>query len=61
MPNRANDYGIEKKGKVGSSGLTKDEKGKTKVVNMIQVEEVAMMDDKAAMAVGKRPTKEKEG
>ena len=61
LPNRENDYGIEIKGEASSSGLTQDEKGKTKKLSMIQIEEVAMMDDHLAMVVAKRSTKEKEG
>ena len=36
LPNRSNDYGIEIKGEAGSSGLTQEEKGKTKVLNVVR-------------------------
>ena len=61
MPNWENDYGIEIKEDANLSGLTQDEKGKTKVLSMIQIEEVAMMDDKVVMPFEKRSTNEKEG
>ena len=35
LPKRSNDYGIEIKGEAGSSGLTQEEKGKTKVLNVV--------------------------
>ena len=42
LPNKSNDYGIEIKGEAGSSGLTQEEKGKTKVLNVVCFEEATM-------------------
>ena len=61
LPNRSNDYGIEIREKAGSSGLTQEEKGKTKIVNMLGLEEVSNLEDPLVMPIGKRTTEEKEG
>ena len=66
LPNRSNDYGIEIKGEAGSSGLTREEKGKTKVLNVVRFEKAIVMDEPHVMPVdqmpvGKRTTEEKEG
>ena len=66
LPNRSNDYGIEIKGEAGSSGLTQEEKGKTKVLNVVRFEKAVVIDEPHVMPVdqmpvGKRTTEEKEG
>ena len=61
LPNRSNDNGIEIRGEARSSGLTKEEKGKTKVLNVVTLEKVAMPEDPLVMPIGKRTTEEKEG
>ena len=38
LPDRSRDYAVEIKGDEGSSGLTAEEKGKTKVINVITLE-----------------------
>ncbi|MCO5603134.1 hypothetical protein L7F22_057281 [Adiantum nelumboides] len=38
IPSRAQDFGIEIQGEAGPSGLTAEEKGKTKVVNIIRLD-----------------------
>ena len=66
LPNRSNYYGIEIKGEAGSSGLTQEEKGKTKVLNVFRFEKATMLGEPHVMPVdqmpiGKRTTEEKEG
>ena len=61
MPNRSNDYGIEIKGEAGPSGLTQEEKGKTKVLNVVRLEQATMLEDPVVMPIGKRNTNEKKG
>lgn len=58
LPNRANDYGIEIRGEAGSSGLTQEEKGKTKVVNMLRLEKISSASDPVVMLVRKRGEEE---
>ena len=63
LPNRSNDYGIEIKGEVGSSGLTAIDKGKTKVLSVVGLDKVVANEDPVVMPVGmhvgKRSTEEK--
>ena len=60
--NRSNDYGIEIKGeRAGSSGLTQEEKGKTKVISVVTLEKAAKLEDPLVMPIGKRTTQDKEG
>ena len=66
LPNRSNDYGIEIKGEPGPSGLTQEEKGKTKVLNVVRFEKANVIDEPHVMPVdqmpiGKRTIEEKEG
>ncbi|MCO5563073.1 hypothetical protein L7F22_016709 [Adiantum nelumboides] len=60
IPSRAHDYGIEIKGEAGPSGLTAEEKGKTKVVNIIQLDKGKDDINAMVMPVGKRTTREQE-
>ncbi|MCO5580783.1 hypothetical protein L7F22_034654 [Adiantum nelumboides] len=60
IPSRAQDYGIEIKGEAGPSGLTAEEKGKTKVVNIIQLDKGKDDINAMVMTVGKRTTREQE-
>ncbi|MCO5555446.1 hypothetical protein L7F22_008991 [Adiantum nelumboides] len=60
IPSRAQDYGIEIKGKAGPSGLTAEEKGKTKVVNIIRLDKGKDDINAMVMPVGKRTTREQE-
>ncbi len=59
LPDRSNDYGIEIKGEAGSSGLTAEEKAKTKVLNVITLEKVKQ-EEPEVMPIGKRTTEERE-
>ena len=44
LPNRSNDYGIEIRGnKVGSSKLTIEKKGKTKVLSVVILEKIVKL------------------
>ena len=66
LPNRSNDYGIEIKGEAGSNELTQEEKGKTKVLNIVWFEKATVLDEPHVMLVdqmpiGKRTMEEKEG
>ncbi|MCO5570854.1 hypothetical protein L7F22_024582 [Adiantum nelumboides] len=60
IPSRAQDYGIEIKGEAGPSGLTAEEKGKTKVVNIIRLDKGKDDINAIVMPVGKRTTREQE-
>ncbi|MCO5563836.1 hypothetical protein L7F22_017485 [Adiantum nelumboides] len=60
IPSRAQDYGIEIKGEAGPSGLTAEEKGKTKVVNIIRLDKGKDDINAMVMPVGKRTTREQE-
>ena len=51
LPNRSNDYGIEIRGEAGPSGLTRQEKGKTKVVSRLRLEKTSSPRDPLAMPV----------
>ncbi|MCO5571326.1 hypothetical protein L7F22_025064 [Adiantum nelumboides] len=59
IPSRAQDY-IEIKGEAGPSGLTAEEKGKTKVVNIIRLDKGKDDINAMVMPVGKRTTREQE-
>ena len=56
LPNKANDYGIEIRGEAGPSGLTVDEKGKAKVLNVVCLEKTTTIDEPVLMPVRKRDT-----
>ena len=59
--NRSSDFGIEIRGdEAGSSRLTVEEKGKTKVLSMVRLEKCGSKDP-VVMPIGKMSTKEKEG
>ncbi|MCO5596443.1 hypothetical protein L7F22_050506 [Adiantum nelumboides] len=58
---RSNDYGIDIKGEEGTSGLTQEEKGKTKVISVVTLENAAGLEDTLVMPIGKRTTQNKEG
>ncbi|MCO5601450.1 hypothetical protein L7F22_055573 [Adiantum nelumboides] len=58
---RSNDYGIDIKGEEGTSGLTQEEKGKTKVISVVTLENGARLEDTLVMPIGKRTTQNKEG
>lgn len=60
VPDRSRDYGVEIKGDAGPSGLKAEEKGKTKVVNVITLEKSKKEEEADAMLVGKRTTAERE-
>ncbi|MCO5581668.1 hypothetical protein L7F22_035557 [Adiantum nelumboides] len=60
IPSRAQDYGIEIKGEAGSSGVTAEEKGKTKVVNIIRLDKGKDDINAMVMPLGKRTTREQE-
>ena len=60
LPNRSNDYAVEIKGEASSSGLTNEEKGKTKVVNVINLEKMKK-EEAVVMPIGKRTPDEREG
>ncbi|MCO5602199.1 hypothetical protein L7F22_056327 [Adiantum nelumboides] len=60
IPSRAQDYGIEIKGEAVPSGLTAEEKGKTKVVNIIRLDKGKDDINAMVMSVGKRTTREQE-
>ena len=51
LPNRSNDYGIEIKGEASSSGLTQEEKGKIKVLNIVWFEKATVIDEPHVMPV----------
>ena len=51
LPNRSNDYNIETKGEVGYSGLTQEEKGKTKVLNVVCFEKATVLAEPLVMPV----------
>ena len=57
LPDRSRDYVVEVK---GSSGLTAEEKGKTKVINVITLEKTQVKEPEVMPVVGKRTTKERE-
>ncbi|MCO5557881.1 hypothetical protein L7F22_011453 [Adiantum nelumboides] len=60
IPSRAQDYGIEIKGEAGPSGLTAEEKGKTKVVNIIRLDKGKDDINAMVMSMRKRTTREQE-
>ncbi|MCO5614979.1 hypothetical protein L7F22_069265 [Adiantum nelumboides] len=60
ITSRAQDYGIEIKGEARPSGLTAEEKGKTKVVNIIRLDKGKDDINAMVMPVGKRTTREQE-
>ncbi|MCO5554188.1 hypothetical protein L7F22_007714 [Adiantum nelumboides] len=60
IPSRAQDYGIEIRGEAGPSGLTAEEKGKTKVVNIILLDKGKDDINAMVMPVGKRTTRKQE-
>ena len=55
LPNRSNNYGIEIKGEARSSGLTEEEKGKTKVLNVVCFEKTIVLGEPLVMAVDQMP------
>ncbi|MCO5587559.1 hypothetical protein L7F22_041509 [Adiantum nelumboides] len=60
IPSHAQDYGIEIKGEAGPSGLAAEEKGKTKVVNIIRLDKGKDDINAMVMPMGKRTTREQE-
>ncbi|MCO5562374.1 hypothetical protein L7F22_016001 [Adiantum nelumboides] len=60
IPSCAQDYGIEMKREAGPSGLTTEEKGKTKVVNIIRLDKGKDDINAMVMPVEKRTTREQE-
>ena len=61
LPNCSNDYGIEIRGEAGPSGLTTDEKGKAKVLNVVRLKKTTTINEPVVMPVIKRDTQEEEG
>ncbi|MCO5595239.1 hypothetical protein L7F22_049278 [Adiantum nelumboides] len=59
-PSCAQDYGIEIKGEAGPKGLTTEEKGKTKVVKIIQLDKGKDDLNAMVMPMEKRTTREQE-
>ena len=57
IPSCANDYAIDIKTDLGPSGLTIEDKGKGKLVNVIAIEKVRADLDALVMPVGKRTTR----
>ncbi|MCO5604339.1 hypothetical protein L7F22_058504 [Adiantum nelumboides] len=60
ISSRAQDCGIEIKGEAGPSRLTAEEKGKTKLVNIIRLDKGKDDINAMVMPVGKRTTREQE-
>lgn len=60
LTNRAGDYAIDIKDEGGSSGLTPEEKGKTKVVNVITLGKEKKTVEVQVLPLGKRTTEEKD-
>ncbi len=67
LPNRENDYGVDIRGEAGPSGVSAEDKGKSKMVNIVTVEPVRAQvqsrrdNDVDVMPVGKRTPDEREG
>ena len=67
LPNRANDYGVDIRGEAGPSGVSTEDKGKGKLVNIVTVEstraraQAKKEKDFNVMPVGKRTSDEREG
>ena len=59
IPNRANDYGIDLRDEAGPSRLSAEEKGKTKIINIVTIEKKQREAD--VMPLGKRTPEEREG
>ena len=57
----SNDYGIDIRGEAGTSGLSSEEKGKTKIVNIVTLEPSTKHEEVDVMPLGKRTNEEREG
>ena len=61
IPDRSNDYGVDIRGEAGPSGVSKEDKGKSKVVGIVTIEQKKKYEEANVMPLGKRTTEEKEG
>ena len=57
LPNRSNDFSIEIRGdEARPSRLTAEEKGKTKILNILRLEKSAKVEDPIILPIGKSTT-----